>query len=98
MFQEFVNFYLDGLDACRRELSFEKLESILSVLLVAHREARKIFILGNGGSASAASHFACDLSKGTAVAGKQRFRVLSLTDNVALLTAWANDTSYEMVS
>ncbi|HZA01798.1 MAG TPA: SIS domain-containing protein, partial [Hyphomicrobiaceae bacterium] len=52
---------------------------------------------GNGGSASTATHFACDLSKATIVQGRARLRVTSLTDNVALLTAWANDTSYENV-
>lgn len=97
MFRSFVSSYLDGLEACRRELSLEKLESVLNILLLARQEGRKIFILGNGGSASAASHFACDLGKGTAAPGVPRFRVISLTDNVALLTAWANDTSYEMV-
>lgn len=55
--------------------------------------------MGNGGSAATASHFACDLAKGTA--GKdnlrKRFKVIALTDNVPLLTAWANDTAYENI-
>ncbi len=56
-----------------------------------------VFVVGNGGSASTASHFACDLAKGTRTAGAPAFRVVALTDNAALMTAWANDTSYERV-
>jgi len=55
-----------------------------------------VYLFGNGGSASLASHFACDLGKGTAyLNGGKRFRVLALTDNIPVITAWANDASYE---
>jgi D-sedoheptulose 7-phosphate isomerase len=53
--------------------------------------------VGNGGSASTATHFAADLAKATVVDGQPRLRVLSLTDNAALMTAWANDTSYDRI-
>jgi D-sedoheptulose 7-phosphate isomerase len=56
-----------------------------------------VFIAGNGGSAATASHMACDLAKGTRRDGPPTFRVVALTDNVPLLTAWANDTSYDRV-
>jgi D-sedoheptulose 7-phosphate isomerase len=57
-----------------------------------------VYLFGNGGSAALASHIACDLGKGTAYCnGGKRFRVLSLTDNLPTLTAWANDSSYEDV-
>jgi len=65
-----------------------------ALLLRARAEGRTIFILGNGGSAATASHLANDLNKGAAVAGRPRFRALALTDNVPLITAWANDTHY----
>jgi len=55
------------------------------------------YLLGNCGSASTASHFACDLGKGMAPRTGRRFRVIALTDNVPLLTAWANDTEYANV-
>lgn len=54
----------------------------------------KIFILGNGGSASTSSHFACDLSKLTIVESLPRLKVIALTDNIPIMTAWANDVSY----
>ncbi|MCL4395224.1 MAG: SIS domain-containing protein, partial [Chloroflexi bacterium] len=57
----------------------------------------RIFVFGNGGSSSTASHFACDLGKGTVVPDRPRFRVLCLSDNVPTLTAYANDVGYEIV-
>jgi len=61
----------------------------------AYKNNRTVYLFGNGGSAALASHSACDLGKGTSVTGSRRFRVLSLTDNMALMTAWANDACYE---
>jgi D-sedoheptulose 7-phosphate isomerase len=82
-----------------RNLPFATIERVAEVLYDAYEAGRNVFLLGNGGSASLASHFACDLAKGTAVPDRlaKRFRALSLTDNLALLTAWANDTSYEQI-
>src|SRR6267143_1924191 len=78
-------------------ISVADVERVVEIILDAHRRRQHVYIVGNGGSASTATHFACDLSKATIVQGRARLRVTSLTDNVALLTAWANDTSYENV-
>jgi D-sedoheptulose 7-phosphate isomerase len=59
--------------------------------------ARHIFVCGNGGSASTASHFACDIVKGASFNRESRFRIMALTDQMATLTAYANDVSYESV-
>jgi D-sedoheptulose 7-phosphate isomerase len=69
----------------------------ISELLCAYERGNSIFIFGNGGSAALASHFACDLAKGTVVEGNdsKRFRVMALTDNMPPMTAWANDAAYE---
>jgi D-sedoheptulose 7-phosphate isomerase len=67
------------------------------LLLDCYRRGSTVFILGNGGSAATASHFACDLAKGTQVRGLPAFRVISLNDNVPLMSAWANDTTYERI-
>lgn len=80
----------------------------LQVIEKAYREGRQVFLIGNGGSASTASHIACDLQKSTLpklghtespVAAKHlgRFRVISLCDNTEIITAWANDVSYEVI-
>lgn len=67
------------------------------MLLDCYGRGGTVFVVGNGGSASTATHFACDLAKGTRTEGAPPFRVVALTDNAALMTAWANDTSYERV-
>jgi len=63
----------------------------------AREDGRRIFVCGNGGSASTASHFACDMVKGASYNRPQRFRVLALTDSLPTLTAYANDVSYDCV-
>jgi D-sedoheptulose 7-phosphate isomerase len=74
------------------------IERLVGCLLHAYEQERMVFLFGNGGSAALASHFACDLGKGTAdCVNGRRFRVLALTDNIPVMTAWANDSSYEHV-
>jgi D-sedoheptulose 7-phosphate isomerase len=91
--------YLEVHGRVLAQLRHREIDQVGVELLRAYEEGRKVYLLGNGGSASLASHFACDLAKGTATAGGQRrrFQAISLTDNTALLTAWANDTSYDHV-
>jgi D-sedoheptulose 7-phosphate isomerase len=84
-----------GQVACAMPLGL--LESAAEALLECHRRGGTVFVLGNGGSAATASHFVCDLAKGTRTDGLPAFRVVSLADNVPLITAWANDTSYDHV-
>jgi D-sedoheptulose 7-phosphate isomerase len=81
------------------ELPYSLVESVAKKLSEAYESGRGVFIFGNGGSAALASHLACDLGKGTSGLGnpKQRFKAVSLTDNMPLLTAWANDSSYDQV-
>lgn len=86
--------YRKELNQCFDELDPVVLERIVGALL---RRDTTVFIIGNGGSASTASHMAIDLTKGTQVEGGHRLRIISLTDNVAALTAWANDVSYNDV-
>src|SRR6266481_9088689 len=80
-------------------LPYDAIEQATQELLRGYEKEKRIFLFGNGGSAALASHFACDLGKGTILPGNihKRFRVLALTDNIPLITAWANDVSYEQV-
>jgi len=89
--------YISDLDAILEKLPVEDIDRVVSLLEKTRESGSQVFIIGNGGSAATASHFACDLSKGTISEGKQRIKAFALTDNVHLLTAWANDTSYDMV-
>jgi D-sedoheptulose 7-phosphate isomerase len=73
------------------------IERVIDVLFEAYAQGRTTFLYGNGGSAALASHHACDIGKGTIVKDRRRFRVVSLTDNVPLITAWANDYGYDRI-
>lgn len=66
-------------------------------LFRAYRDGKQVFILGNGGSSSTASHMAADLAKNTIAPNMKRFRVFSLNDNAAIMTALANDLGYDNV-
>lgn len=74
-------------------------DRLVEVLHGAFRDGRTVFLCGNGGSASAASHFGQDLAKGTLekMDAERRFRVVSLTDNIGYITALANDEGYETI-
>jgi D-sedoheptulose 7-phosphate isomerase len=93
----FVNSYIEELKEVLDDLSEVVIEQVLDVLHVARFDNKQVFILGNGGSASTASHFVCDLGKNTRVKGSPNFRVMGLTDNMALFSALANDEGYENV-
>jgi len=94
-------FTLDYLDEIRsilaamQEKLAARLDRLADILLRARGNRNTIFIMGNGGSASTASHFVGDLSKGTIVRGSPRFKAIALTDNIPGMLAWANDESYE---
>jgi D-sedoheptulose 7-phosphate isomerase len=87
--------YFRSLSETIKKLPFREIDAISERLIDAYHHSRMIFLFGNGGSAALASHLACDLGKGTVNGSGRRFRVLSLTDNVPLMTAWANDAHYE---
>ncbi len=97
MISGFTNGYFEKLKSTIEEISLEKLERIVNMIFDAYHNNKYVFIMGNGGSASTASHFACDLGKGTICEGKPRFRVVSLNDNVPLMTALSNDFGYDRV-
>lgn len=73
------------------------IEKVVDILYEAWKNGNNVFIIGNGGSASTATHFACDLAKGTWVEGKKRVRAISLTDNVPLITALTNDNGFSSI-
>jgi D-sedoheptulose 7-phosphate isomerase len=92
-----IQSYIDELKETLNNLSEEVIEQVLDVLHEARLVNQQVFILGNGGSASTASHFVCDLGKNTRVEGAPNFRVMGLTDNMAMFSALANDEGYESV-
>lgn len=89
--------YFAELQQMIENISLSHLEKVLRLLEDAYHLEHRIFIMGNGGSAATASHLALDLAKNTIMCGVPRVKVISLTDNVPLITAWSNDTAYEYV-
>ena len=75
--------------------SKEVIEKIYVEIKNAQKNNNKIFIMGNGGSASTSSHFVSDLLKTSLTKEANRIKAISLTDNIPVVMAWANDTSFE---
>jgi D-sedoheptulose 7-phosphate isomerase len=95
--QASINTYFTELEQMLRAISQAQVQTILSLLEEAYHQGHRIFIMGNGGSAATASHFALDLAKNTIVPQAPRLKAISLTDHVPLITAWSNDTAYEHI-
>jgi len=95
--QASIDTYFSDLQEMVRAISQAHLQEILVLLEETYRQGRRIFIMGNGGSAATASHFALDLAKNTIMPGAPRVKAISLTDHVPLITAWSNDTAYEYI-
>jgi len=92
-----VQKYIDDLRLTLASLPQEPIKEVIMMLHDARINNRQVFIMGNGGSASTASHFVCDLAKNTRKEGFPHFRVIGLTDNMALMSAYGNDEGYENV-
>lgn len=95
----FIKDYLQKIKTISETIDVEQINTCLNIFKTVFENRRQIFIIGNGGSAATASHFVCDLEK--MVLGKnfkknqKRFRVICLSDNIPLMTALANDCSYD---
>lgn len=94
---ELITRYINDLQSTMDRLSPELIEQVINILHEARINHRQVFIMGNGGSASTASHFVCDLAKNTRREGWPNFKILGLNDNMALFSAYANDEGYETV-
>jgi D-sedoheptulose 7-phosphate isomerase len=89
--------YIGGLKQALDGLPQGVIAEVVEILHEARLNHQQVFIMGNGGSASTATHFVCDLGKNTRAEGVPNFRVMGLTDNMALFSALANDEGYESV-
>lgn len=94
---ESITAYFAEVDEMMRAISLPNLQAALRLLEQAYYQGHRIFMMGNGGSAATASHFALDLAKNTIMEGAPRLKAISLTDHVPLITAWSNDTAYEHI-
>ncbi len=93
-----IKRYFRELNELVPQLPYQSISNIVAIFLEAFAEQRTVYVFGNGGSAASASHLMCDINKGVSEAGaSNRPRVMALTDNTALITAWANDFGYERI-
>ena len=93
---KFSRSYFDYLRQVLDGIDLQSIQRVIDIILDARERAATVFFIGNGGSAATASHFANDLSIGTNDYDKP-FRVVSLTDNVAVITAIGNDFGYDEI-
>ncbi len=96
----FAKGYIAKLKSAVDSVPVEKMERVADILFSAYEDNRHVYIMGNGGSAATAAHMVCDLAKGTiwpVAPTEKRFRVVSLVDNIPLMTAWTNDVEYSHV-
>ena len=77
------------------KINKNELKNIIEEILTAVKRQKNIFSCGNGGSASTAEHLSCDFSKGSCTDTNLNIKVFSLNSNVSLMTAIANDISYD---
>ena len=91
----YARAYLEYLASCFSNIDHEAVGAFVRLLLGARENGNTVFFIGNGGSAATASHFANDISVGTRTGDEKPFRAVSLTDNVAVMTALANDEGYD---
>jgi D-sedoheptulose 7-phosphate isomerase len=98
---EFAKDYIRGLKDVLDRIPLGPVDEIIQAIELAQNNRQQVFVIGNGGSAATASHMMNDLCKGTlghkGDAPWPRLRVIALTDNVSLMTAWANDTDYNHI-
>lgn len=97
MFKNFYKNYVNDLSTVLNEMDYSKFEEIMSILEEACAQSHQVFVLGNGGSAAAATHWVCDMGKGINTSTSKRMRIMAPSDNGGILTALGNDVSYDDV-
>ena len=97
--KDHVNLFLENQSTCIEKLSAqtEIIAKITNLLIKTRDQGKSIYVMGNGGSGSTASHFVSDLLKTAITKGNKRFSAISLVDNTPVILAWSNDSSYEEI-
>ena len=95
--KEYIDNYFNQMQQVINNINKNDIDKVIELLFESWKEDRTVFIMGNGGSASTATHFVCDLAKCTIVDGKKRFKVIGLTDNIPWVSALTNDNVFESI-
>ena len=93
----FATDYKQQLHSAIDTIPMDRVQQAIEWLDEALNEGRRVFTCGNGGSASTASHFICDMVKGASYNREKKFKMMALTDSLATITAYSNDVSYDIV-
>ncbi|MCX6003868.1 MAG: SIS domain-containing protein [Chloroflexi bacterium] len=93
--QTFIKGYLDDIKRISDSVSIADIEKVIDILFEAWQKKKQVFTCGNGGSASTATHFTCDLAKSVAPEGKLGFKTECLNDNIPLMLALINDHGFD---
>lgn len=93
--KEFIQNYFSEMRRVLADISMEDIDRVIELLFDVWRKGSQIFTCGNGGSASTATHFACDLAKTTIVGDKRRIKAYCLNDNIPLMSALINDEGFD---
>jgi D-sedoheptulose 7-phosphate isomerase len=94
---EFPHQYKVKLLSALETIELDSVARAIEILGKARDNNRHIFVCGNGGSASTASHFVTDMVKGASYNRSSRFRIMALTDSMPTITAYSNDVSYDCI-
>ena len=93
----YVRDYKKSLFTALNTVDLDRVEALIEVFRKAREDGRQIFVFGNGGSAATANHFACDIVKGASFGKEERFKIMSLSEQIPTLTAYSNDVGYASV-
>jgi len=96
---QIIEEYIQQSIQCLQDIKKMKVQikKISDILINVRDEGRKVFLIGNGGSGSTASHFACDFNKTSTLPIKNRLRAISLVDNIPIVLAYGNDVSFDSI-
>lgn len=91
----FFDGYVDELTTTMSRIDREDIETLVKLLDEARENGKHVFVLGNGGSAAAASHWVCDFGKGINVGESKRLKIFAPSDNSSIFSAYGNDNAYD---
>jgi D-sedoheptulose 7-phosphate isomerase len=95
--KKFIRNYLSDMKNVIDGISDADIDKAVGILFEAWKKGNTVYICGNGGSASTATHFVCDMAKTTIVEGKKRFKAFCLNDNIPLVSALTNDNGFDNI-
>lgn len=91
----FFDHYTEELKNTLDAIDRNDVEKLLEMLEEARENGKHVFVLGNGGSAAAASHWVCDFGKGINIEDSKRIKIFAPSDNSSIFSAYGNDNAYD---